>query len=62
MNFHLKLFNGNHEQCGIVDRVEKCILNNLKNCNDIIIQKDKTNHNILMKLHGCKVNETFDVS
>ena len=61
VNFHLKLFNGNDKQCGIVDRIEKCVLNSMSKCDDKIMQK-KNIFNILMKLFECKVNETINVS
>ena len=62
VNFHLKLFNVNHEQCGIVNKTQKYILNNIKNCNGIILQKKRNNVNFMMKLIECEVNETIDVS
>ena len=62
VNFAVELFNGNDEQCGIVNRIEKCFLNSIRKCDDKIIQKKKHIFNITMKLFECKVNETINVS
>ncbi|CAO1415888.1 unnamed protein product [Diamesa serratosioi] len=56
-----ELFGGNDKQCGILNRIAKCIQNSRKNCERSLSSK-LNEFNTLMKMCDCKIDETFEVS
>lgn len=63
VNFTIELIDGNDQQCGVANRIEKCVLKSMKKCKSNKLSKQiEYFFNIIMKTFECKVDETIDVS
>ncbi|CAO1415880.1 unnamed protein product [Diamesa serratosioi] len=63
VNFTIELLDGNDKQCGVVNRIEMCVLRSMKTCGITTLQAHIDHHfNMAMKLFDCKIDKTSKIA